>query len=709
MNAKFIARIGEHQGRDVTTEGSKLAFECDPESRIQIRHSWISQHHCPIIYVNGRVSMEGLGSNMGTELDGRSVDFREGRDDDQPFPAPPGYGSREFERPPVSEEPGSSPSASASEELALAATTDDGSKSVRLLARTGTYRGRYIEVNDSRILIGRDPTCHIRGHSDWISRIHTSVERRAGRVFVHDRGSTNGTRLNYRQLRNEEAEVFDGDLLEVGPLEFVVVIPPDSEIPGSGRSDLERPIADDEEDMRSSAAIDPIPPDLLAGISLSCAIQPGAVIHLDTPGDLMREPTLLRAVIRNQSLPVSESPNDRRLPYARPEADASTSLEHVFGEFLRTRGWVGTVPSEPHLTVQDAPKSDPVGSRSAPPSEVIPPETPPTEDEDANFTLWPSDDTPAYGPSDDTPAYGPSDGHKATDLEDHSEPSGPAAPPVASRRINEILSSALKDLPTGFDVDPPAGTDLPSGDDSFDVLAHAPKRRQSGDRNRGVQGRDRTESRNGMKPQVPDPVARNNSRPALAESHKPRKPPRASRPEGPDRVERLVGDWGDLSKEKKLGVGALVVLSLFLTHRFVIDPLLHGSPRTQTVHVLEAVIQNQEKQLVTLTEPSTSSQAVQWLNQVGPIMKRQAQEGARTEVKLMWQRGGEAETMVDVHLNKPAKPAEPAPEPRPSASGSRKTPSRPGARRKEPVAITKLTLFWKRNPGGDWLLVGNAL
>jgi pSer/pThr/pTyr-binding forkhead associated (FHA) protein len=317
MNAKFIARIGEHQGREVTTEGSKLSFGSDPESRIQIRHSWINQHPCPIVYVNGRVSIEGLGSDMGTEFDGSPVDFSESRDDDQPFPAPPGYGSREFERPPVSEEPGPAPSAPAAEALALAATTDDGSKSVRLLARSGTYRGRYIEVNESRILIGRDPTCHIRAYSDWVSRIHTSVERRAGRVFVLDRGSTNGTRLNDRQLRNEEAEIFDGDLLEIGPLEFVVVIPPGPESPLSGRSDLEGPIADDGEERRSSAATDFIPPDLLAGISLSCAIQPGAVIHLATPDDLLREPTLLRTAIRNQSFPVSESPNDSRLPYAR--------------------------------------------------------------------------------------------------------------------------------------------------------------------------------------------------------------------------------------------------------------------------------------------------------------------------------------------------------------------------------------------------------
>jgi hypothetical protein len=333
---------------------------------------------------------------------------------------------------------------------------------------------------------------------------------------------------------------------------------------------------------------------------------------------------------------------------------------------------------------------------------VVRSETSPTEDddEDSSFTLWPSDDRPADRPS---------NGHKATDLDDHSDRSVPADPPVASREINDLLSNALKDIPTGFNGDSLAETALASLDDSIDVPAPPPSRRQVGDRDRGLQVRDWTESRGGMNPPVLDPVALNGRRPAVAESRKPRKPPKASSPKGPDRAERLARNWGDLPTEKKLGVGALVVLSLFLTHRFVIDPLLHGSPKSQTLHVLEAVTQNQEKQLVTLTEPSTSSQAVQWLNQVGPIMKRQAEEGARTEVKLMWQRGGEAETVVDVHLNKPIKPADPAPEPRPSTNVSRKTPARPGARRKEPVAITKLTLFWKRSPGGDWLLVGNAL
>jgi hypothetical protein len=146
---------------------------------------------------------------------------------------------------------------------------------------------------------------------------------------------------------------------------------------------------------------------------------------------------------------------------------------------------------------------------------------------------------------------------------------------------------------------------------------------------------------------------------------------------------------------------------LWLAHWLVIDPLLHGSPRTRTFHALEALIQNQEEHLAAITDPSTSSQAVQWLKRVGPIMKRQIEGGARTEIKVIWQKGGEAETAVDVHLG--STPTQ-SPDPKSLANESKKTsPRTASGHAAEPVKITKLNLFWKRASGGPWLLVGNAL
>ena len=51
-------------------------------------------------------------------------------------------------------------------------------------------------------------------------------DRAPGRIFVRDLGTTNGTVLNDRNLRGEEAEAADGDRLTIGPLAFSISIEP---------------------------------------------------------------------------------------------------------------------------------------------------------------------------------------------------------------------------------------------------------------------------------------------------------------------------------------------------------------------------------------------------------------------------------------------------------------------------------------------------
>ena len=51
-----------------------------------------------------------------------------------------------------------------------------------------------------------------------ISKLHAAIERRDGRIFVVDLGSTNGTIVNGRPLRGKEAEIHDGDRIQVGPV-----------------------------------------------------------------------------------------------------------------------------------------------------------------------------------------------------------------------------------------------------------------------------------------------------------------------------------------------------------------------------------------------------------------------------------------------------------------------------------------------------------
>jgi anti-anti-sigma factor len=102
--------------------------------------------------------------------------------------------------------------------------TVKGPARVRLIIDVGRSQGQAIEVHGPRFVIGRDPRCQLRPNSPTISRTHTVIDQREGRVFVRDLGATNGTTLNDRVLHREEAEVHDGDKLQIGPLSFTFSI-----------------------------------------------------------------------------------------------------------------------------------------------------------------------------------------------------------------------------------------------------------------------------------------------------------------------------------------------------------------------------------------------------------------------------------------------------------------------------------------------------
>jgi len=76
----------------------------------------------------------------------------------------------------------------------------------------------------AQFLIGRDPQCHLRPASQAVSKRHCGLLIRDGRVVVKDFGSTNGTVVNGELITAAETEVQDGASLQIGPLDFTVVI-----------------------------------------------------------------------------------------------------------------------------------------------------------------------------------------------------------------------------------------------------------------------------------------------------------------------------------------------------------------------------------------------------------------------------------------------------------------------------------------------------
>jgi anti-anti-sigma factor len=95
---------------------------------------------------------------------------------------------------------------------------------VWLIPKTGSSKGRAIAVESPRFVIGRDPECNLRPDSPAVSRIHSAIEIDEDQVFLRDLGSANGTTHNGKILRNERAELSDGDTIELGPVAFTVAL-----------------------------------------------------------------------------------------------------------------------------------------------------------------------------------------------------------------------------------------------------------------------------------------------------------------------------------------------------------------------------------------------------------------------------------------------------------------------------------------------------
>jgi pSer/pThr/pTyr-binding forkhead associated (FHA) protein len=90
---------------------------------------------------------------------------------------------------------------------------------IKLLS--GRNAGQEIKVPVNKFLIGRASDCHLRPHSELISRHHCVLLIEEGFCAVRDFGSRNGTLLNNEPVTGQR-EIRNGDRLTVGNLEFEV-------------------------------------------------------------------------------------------------------------------------------------------------------------------------------------------------------------------------------------------------------------------------------------------------------------------------------------------------------------------------------------------------------------------------------------------------------------------------------------------------------
>ncbi|MCA9037191.1 MAG: FHA domain-containing protein [Planctomycetaceae bacterium] len=81
-------------------------------------------------------------------------------------------------------------------------------------------RGRTVELRGSAILIGRDEHCDLVISSQAVSRTHARIENDAGRHFLLDLNSRNGTSLNGYRLHDRQV-LRNGDLLSFSTIQFI--------------------------------------------------------------------------------------------------------------------------------------------------------------------------------------------------------------------------------------------------------------------------------------------------------------------------------------------------------------------------------------------------------------------------------------------------------------------------------------------------------
>lgn len=97
---------------------------------------------------------------------------------------------------------------------------------VKLLVMNGVAAGREIPLPSTLFIIGRSSKCHLRPHSDLVSKVHCGITRKMGRVLVRDLQSRNGTYVNGELVSpTRPTYVNDGDVLTVGPMQFQFCIP----------------------------------------------------------------------------------------------------------------------------------------------------------------------------------------------------------------------------------------------------------------------------------------------------------------------------------------------------------------------------------------------------------------------------------------------------------------------------------------------------
>ncbi|MFD9128969.1 FHA domain-containing protein, partial [Kitasatospora sp. NPDC059571] len=89
----------------------------------------------------------------------------------------------------------------------------------------GPDAGGVHRLHGDEVRVGRSSDADVPLDDPDVSRLHLSVHLADGRITVRDLGSTNGTRLDGRFLRDEAAELAEGELVRIGESTLRIAAP----------------------------------------------------------------------------------------------------------------------------------------------------------------------------------------------------------------------------------------------------------------------------------------------------------------------------------------------------------------------------------------------------------------------------------------------------------------------------------------------------
>ena len=105
---------------------------------------------------------------------------------------------------------------------------------IKLIATTGRAKGQAVDIRNAKFFIGRHDNCQLKPDIQGLAGIHALIEERENRLYLRDFGAEGGTGINDRVLHAREIEVFDSDLIQIGPMVLTLSVKPKGEGPHSG-------------------------------------------------------------------------------------------------------------------------------------------------------------------------------------------------------------------------------------------------------------------------------------------------------------------------------------------------------------------------------------------------------------------------------------------------------------------------------------------